>query len=117
MRKPTIALFWVAGVVLTVVGLILALQIPPAEWQAAPSLQSPIMIPVVLLIIASVANLIAWIGALVLAGRIGEWIWFIGMLIFGTLGLLVFLVFGPDMDEPGNDYDEYDGYGDYEASV
>lgn len=121
MRKPTIALFWVAGVVLTLVGMVLALQIPLGEWEAASSLQSPVVIPGFLLLIGGVANFIAWIGVLVLAGRIGAWGWFIGVLLFGTLALLIFLIFGPDMDEPDADYDDYSDYGgyggDYGASV
>lgn len=109
MAKPNIAIFWVAGLVFQVIGAILFLQVPPDERLAALTPQSQLMIPLLALFIGAVANVIAWIGALVLAARLGEWVWFIGMLVFGDIGLLVFLIFGPDFvygDEYQDAYDE-----------
>jgi len=116
LSKLTIMFFWVGGLVFTIVGVILALQIPPQELQAPASIQSPVMIPGALIIVASVASSIAWIGALVLAARIGAWGWFVGILLLGTLGLLIFLIFGPDL-APAGGYDDYDLSGDYGAPV
>lgn len=114
MGKPTIVVFWVAGLVFTAVSFILALQIPQQELQAPATLQSPVIIPGVLIFIAGVANFVAWVGALVLAGRIGAWGWFVGVLLLGTLGLLGFLVFGPNlMDE----YSDFGDFGDFGSPV
>ena len=111
MDKPTIVLFWVAGLVFSVIGLVLAFKIPQQELQAPASLQSPVVIPGFLIIIAGVANIIAWIGALVLAARIGAWGWFVGVLLLGSLGLLGFLIFGPDLMDDESDEGEYGEYG------
>ena len=111
MSKPTITAFGVAGLVFTVVGVILALQIPPQELQAPASIQSPVMIPGALVLVASIASVIAWVGALVLAGRIGAWGWFIAVFFLGALGLLGFLVFGPDLIDDYGDYGDDSDYG------
>jgi len=113
MGKATILMFWVGGLIFTVVGAILALQVPLQELQAPASLQSPVMIPGLLLIIAGVANFIAWAGALVLAGRLGAWGWFVAVFLLGSLGLLIYLIFGPDEYGPENDYSAYEEYGDF----
>ncbi|HEX8733626.1 MAG TPA: hypothetical protein VF725_16360 [Ktedonobacterales bacterium] len=109
MAKPTIAIFWVAGLVFQVIGAILFLQVPPDDRLASLTPQSQLMIPLLAIIVGVVANIIAWIGALVLAARLGAWIWFIGLLVFSDIGLLVFLIFGPDFvytDEYQDAYDE-----------
>lgn len=115
MRKSTILVYWVGGLLFTVIGGVLLFQTPPQEIEAPTSLQSPVMIPVFLLVIASVANLIAWIGALVLLIRLGAWGWFLAVFLLSGIGMLSFLIFGPDQYVPGNDYEDYDvlpGYGD-----
>lgn len=120
MRKSTILVYWVGGLLFTVIGAILLFQTPPQEIEAPTSLQSPVMIPVFLLMIASVANLIAWIGALILLIRLGAWGWFIAVLLLSGMGMLGFLIFGPDEYITDNDYEGYDalsGYGDPRAPM
>lgn len=113
MRKSTILIFWVAGLFFTVVGMVLVSQIPLQELEAPPSLQSPVMIPGLLIIAASIANLIGWIGAIILLIRLGAWGWLVAVILLGGLGMLAFLIFGPDEYLPENDYSAYDDYGDY----
>ena len=117
MGKQTILVFWLAGLVFTVVGVFLIVQISPQELQAPVALQSPLMIPGGLLLVANVANFIAWVGALVLLGRLGAWGWFVEVFLLGSLGLLIFLIFGPDEYIPENDYGDYGDYGDHGAPV
>lgn len=120
MRKSTILVFWVGGLLFTVISLVLLLQIPLQEIEAPPSLQSPVMIPGLLLILAGVSDLIAWIGALILLIRLGAWGWLVAVIVLGGIGLLAFLVFGPDEYGPENDYDalaDYGDYGDYGSPV
>lgn len=47
MRKSTILVFWVGGLLFTVIGAILLIQTPLQEIEAPASLtlQSPLMIP------------------------------------------------------------------------
>lgn len=119
MRKSTILVFWVGGLLFTVIGLILLLQTPLQEIEAPASLtlQSPIMIPVFLLLIASVSNFIAWVGALVLEIRLGAWGWVVAIFLLSGIGMLAFLIFGPDEYSPENDYDALADYGDYGSPV
>lgn len=113
MGKATVLMFWVGGLIFTVIGIMLLVQVPLQEIQAPASLQSPVMIPGLLLIVASLANFIAWVGALVLAGRLGAWGWFVAVFVLGGLGLLIYLIFGPDEYGPENDYSAYEEYGDF----
>ncbi|HZC05301.1 MAG TPA: hypothetical protein VE338_06645 [Ktedonobacterales bacterium] len=113
MRKSTILMFWVAGLVFTVIGVYMTLQLPLQELQAPASLQSPVIIPGLLLIAASVANFIGWVGAIVLLIRLGAWGWLVAVILLGGLGMLAFLIFGPDEYLSANDYDAYTEYGDY----
>ena len=112
MSKGVLLTCWVAGLVFTALSVFLLLQVPLQEWEA-PSLQSPIVIPVALSLLASVVNLVAWIGALVLAGRLGAWGWFIAVFFLGGLGVLLLMIFGPDELGVDNEYDDYSDYGDY----
>ncbi|HET9109348.1 MAG TPA: hypothetical protein VFN78_00855 [Ktedonobacterales bacterium] len=113
MRKSTILMFWVAGLVFSVIGIALAWQIPLQELEAPPSLQSPVMIPGLLIILASIANFIGWVGAIILLIRLGAWGWLVAVILLGGLGMLAFLIFGPDEYLPENDFSAYDDYGDY----
>jgi hypothetical protein len=108
MAKPTIAIFWVAGLLFAAIGAIMILQLPLQEIEAPLTAQSRTLIPALVLFVGGVANLIAWIGALVLSARLGEWAWFVGMLIFGDIALLIFLIFGPDFVYDGDYEDAYD---------
>jgi len=113
MGKGTLLTCWIAGLVFTATSVFLALQVPLQEWEAPPSLQSPIVVPVALSLLASVVSLVAWIGALVLAGRLGAWGWFVAVFLLGSLGVLLLMIFGPDEFGAENDYDNYDNYNDY----
>ncbi len=117
MRKSTILVFWVGGLLFTVIGVVLLIQTPLQEIEAPTSLQSPVMIPVFMLFLSGIANLIAWIGALILLIRLGAWGWLVAVILLGSIGMLAFLVFGPDDYGPENDYDALADYGDYSAPV
>ena len=117
MRKSTILVFWVGGLLFTVIGAVLLIQTPLQEIEAPTSLQSPVMIPVFMLFLSGIANLIAWIGALILVIRLGAWGWLVAVILLGSIGMLAFLVFGPDDYGSENDYDALADYGDYSAPV
>lgn len=115
MRKTMILMFWVGGLIFSVIGIYLSLQIPPDEFRAPVSLQSPIIIPIALILIASVSHLIAWIGALVAAIRFGAWGWLVALIFLSSLGMLAFLIFGPDEYGMENEYEDYGDYNDSPA--
>ena len=55
------------------------------------------IVAVLLYIVAGILAFIAWIGALIKTARLGEWIWFILLLILGGTGImmLVYIFAGP----------------------
>lgn len=115
MRKTTILLFWVTGLVFSVIGVYLLLQVPSGELGTSVSMQSPVVIPLCMLFIAGLANFIAWIGAVVAAIRYGAWGWLVALIFLSSLGMLAFLIFGPDEYSVENDYEDYGDYGDSPA--
>lgn len=115
MRKSTILMFWVSGLIFSVIGIYLSLQIPPDEFRAPLSPQSPIIIPIALILIASVSHFIAWIGALIAAVRYSAWGWLVALIFLSSLGMLAFLIFGPDEYSMENDYEDYGDYTDSPA--
>jgi cytochrome bd-type quinol oxidase subunit 2 len=55
------------------------------------------IVAVVIYIVAGILAFIAWIGALIKTARLGEWVWFILLLILGGTGImmLVYIFAGP----------------------
>jgi hypothetical protein len=113
MRKTTILMFWVAGLIFALIGGVMIVQIPRGELLAPVSSQSPALIPIALLFISSVASFIAWVGALIAAIRYSAWGWLIALIFLGSLGMLAFLIFGPDEYSVEGDYDGIGDYGDF----
>ncbi|HEX7737911.1 MAG TPA: hypothetical protein VF458_23895 [Ktedonobacteraceae bacterium] len=54
--------------------------------------------------LAGIPHLIAWIGALVNLGRLGEWVWFVLVLLFSTIALIVYLIAGPTTPRVAQQY-------------
>jgi hypothetical protein len=58
------------------------------------------LIAILLLIVGSVFALIAWIGALIKTARLGQWLWFILLIVFSGITMLVYIFAGPT--QPAN---------------
>ena len=54
-----------------------------------------ILIGVLLFIVAGLLSTIAWIGALVRAAKMQDWVWFVVVLVFHGIGALVYAIAGP----------------------
>ena len=50
---------------------------------------------VILVSLSAIPFLIAWIGALINLARLGEWVWFVLMIIFSWITLIIYLIAGP----------------------
>ena len=53
------------------------------------------LIAILLLVVGSVFGIIAWIGALVKTARLGQWLWFILLIVFSGITMLVYIFAGP----------------------
>jgi len=58
------------------------------------------LISILLLIVGSVFALIAWIGALIKTAKLGQWVWFILLIVFSGITMLVYIFAGPT--QPAN---------------
>ena len=108
MSKKTIAILFIIGIVMGLVGtgLIIAgiagstVNTVSNGYSHISTVQNlgngPLFaVGVVLAVLAGIPYLIAWIGALVNLGRLQQWVWFILVFIFHGIGLLVYLITGP----------------------
>lgn len=108
MSKANILICWIGGLIFEVLAAIMLVQLRLADLTPPYTAQSPIIVPAVLLWIGMFINLVSFIGALVLAGRLGAWGWFVVVLLLEQLGVLIFLIFGPSEFTYDNDYSAYD---------
>ena len=111
MRKKTIAIFFIIGLVVAIIGGILygvgiAGAISTATTNADGTVSSvsagmtgTALIGVVVLVIASIFSLIGWIGALVATAKQGRWGWFVAVFLLSGLGELIYLIAGPALGQ------------------
>ena len=102
MRKKTIAILFIIGFVLAVLGGILssvgaASAASTAAYGTAPQLGVTYFVGIGLSVIGGVISLIAWIGALIATARLSRWGWFVVVLLLGGLGELIYLIGGPSV--------------------
>lgn len=107
MSKPTITRLFVGGIVAIAVGLGLVLA---AVWAAVAS---DLVVTVTLVVVGSlvmlagvVAGVVSWIGALFNTARLDDKTWFLsllvlGLLSFGVLAMVGYVLAGPDGTDPG----------------
>jgi hypothetical protein len=109
MRKKTIALLFVPGIILAIVGTALYLSgifaadavinsttsAQTAHDVAVAALYAPL--PLVLLGVGGILYLVSWIGALVATGKQGRWGWFVTVFLLSGPGQLIYLIAGPGL--------------------
>lgn len=109
MRKKTIAIFFIIGIVVVIIGGIIygagvASAVSTATVNAdgtvsgvSAGLVGTALIGMVVLIIGSIISAVSWIGSLVATGRQGRWGWFVVVLLLSGLGELIYLIAGPGL--------------------
>ena len=110
MKKKTILILWIIGAIIGLIGG--GLLIPPVVAAANHCANNPFggkncslpitdpltyvgLIGVVVLIIGGILHTIAWIGALVRSAKMQSWAWFVIILIFNSLGTLIYAIVTP----------------------
>ena len=113
MERKTSRNLYLGGIVLAIIATILIVvasvivaantttgttgtdsQLPPGVATVFSILT---IVAVLLYIVAGILAFISWIGALVKTARLGEWVWFILLLILGGTGImmLIYIFAGP----------------------
>ncbi|MEO7018765.1 MAG: hypothetical protein ABI234_01270 [Ktedonobacteraceae bacterium] len=78
MSKKTIALLFIIGIVVAIIG--------------------GVALGGIVLFIGGILSTISWIGALVAVGKQGRWGWFVCILLLSGLGELIYLIAGPGLN-------------------
>jgi hypothetical protein len=120
MRKRTIGIFFIVGVIMALVGAGLIIgglvgstyttytndsttNVQLTSWGNLPLF----IVGVVIASLSFIPYLIAWIGALINLARLQQWVWFILVLIFHWIALLVYLIAGPTTPPGVPQYAQY----------
>jgi len=109
MRKKTIAIFFLVGVVLAILGGVLyGIGIASAVSTTTTGVYGSSTVPaslgptffvgLILLIIGGIASTIGWIGALVATAKLNRWGWFVAVFLLTGLGELIYLIAGPSAE-------------------
>jgi len=53
------------------------------------------LIAILLLVVGGILAFVAWIGALIKTARLGQWLWFILLIVFSGITMLVYIFAGP----------------------
>jgi hypothetical protein len=110
MSKKTILWLTLIGIALAIIGAVLVVPVAASAAQQCtqeqinngvcqPNVSSNdatrLGIGIVLLGIAAILHLVAWIGALVRSAKMGSWAWFVVVLLLSDLGLILYALFAP----------------------
>jgi hypothetical protein len=93
MRKKTIAILFIIGIVLSAIGG--GLEGAGAAAMANGGSSILAILGGLLAGVGAICALISWIGALVATGKQGRWGWFVVVFILSGLGELIYLIAGP----------------------
>jgi hypothetical protein len=110
MRKKTIAIFFIIGVVVAVVGGIIygmglasavssvTLTADGAVTGVSSGLVGLALVGLLVLLLGCAFSLVGWIGALVATAKLNRWGWFVCVLLLTGLGELIYLIAGPGVE-------------------
>ena len=106
MRRSLVRIFYLSGLAVAVVGvalLLLSLANGVTTTTNAyggttttPNNTALFVVGIVIICLGSLAVTVAWIGALIRTAQLGEWVWFVLLLVLQGITLLVYVIAGPD---------------------
>mgnify|MGYP001277198170 CR=1 FL=1 len=106
MRKKTIALFYIIGIVLFIIGLVVAgigaassVNVAADGTVTSTGAVSPLaLVGAAIYVIGGILTAVSWIGALIATGKLGRWGWFVCLILFSGITILIYLIAGPSVD-------------------
>lgn len=106
MRRSLVRRFYLSGLAVVIIGVVLVLISvasgtttsvgPYGGTTTTPNNLPLFVIGIVLVCLGAIPVAIAWIGALIRTAQLGEWVWFVLLLLFQGITLLVYVITGPD---------------------
>ena len=106
MERKTSRNLYLVGIVLFIVATVLLIVASGAavatanpdgtiSTGAGTGLGILALVSTLLFIVGGILATIAWIGALIKTARLGQWLWFVLLLIFSGITMLVYIFAGP----------------------
>lgn len=101
MERKTSRNLYLASILLFIVGIVLFIVAGGAASANTNSTSvgagAGIMaiVSLLLYIVAAVLATVAWVGALIKTAKLGQWIWFVLLLLFSGIMMLVYIFAGP----------------------
>ncbi|HET8909090.1 MAG TPA: hypothetical protein VFN11_19210 [Ktedonobacterales bacterium] len=101
MERKTSRNLYLASIVIFVVGLVLLIVAGGAASANANSTSVGTGVGIMaivsslLFIVGGILATIAWIGALIKTAKLGQWVWFILVILFAPIMMLVYIFAGP----------------------
>jgi hypothetical protein len=103
LSKRTILYLALGSIVLIILGVVFAVVAAAgattnADGTIAASATTGIfgILALACYVIGAILALVAWIGGLIKTAQIGAWVWFVIVLILGSLGALIYGIAGPE---------------------
>lgn len=98
--STTRKLFWISIAVTVLGSCVLAGAVPRSSVDGTGSVSSAdqggAAVAGILILIAIVLMVVAWVGALIRTAQFGRWGWFVSIFLLGSLALLAYVIAGPD---------------------
>ena len=106
MRRSLVRIFYLSGLAVAVVGVVILLLSLAngvttttnayGVTTTTPNNTALFVVGIVIISLGSLAVTVAWIGALIRTAQLGEWTWFVLLLVLQGITLLVYVIAGPD---------------------
>ncbi len=100
MNKPLTTKIFLIGLGLVIVGLILivvgAATTSHDAYTGAVSIGPLLVVGYIVMLIGGLVETVAWIGALVALAKISAWGWFVFVLLLSGIGMLAYIIAGPN---------------------
>jgi hypothetical protein len=106
MRRSLVRIFYLSGLAAAAVGVVILLLSLAngvttttnayGGTTTTPNNIALFAVGIVIICLGSLAVTVAWIGALIRTAQLGEWTWFVLLLVLQGITLLVYVIAGPD---------------------
>lgn len=101
MQRATSRNLYLAGLVLAIIGaVVLVLSLSGASVDATTGAVTGsntilTLVASLIFIVAGILSFIGYIGALIKLAQLGQWVWFVLLLLFSGITMLIYIFAGP----------------------